>query len=148
MGRIQLTHAAFDKGVPREYCEYYLLYILEAVCRANMKWLELFPSTPGLYESGVVYTPEDGTEEWPDIPTLYRAGKGDCEDLACARVAELRVRKRLRCRPFIRWRESRGGHRTYHVLVAIRHPRGTTLIAGERYIIEDPSKRLGMGGED
>src|SRR6185436_5501713 len=126
MGRITLTHAAFDKDVPREYSEYYLLYMLEAVCRANMKWLELYPNTPPLYKSGVYYVEEDGTEEWPDIPTLYRNGKGDCEDLACARVAELRM-KGIRCRPFIRWRSHSNGSRTYHVLVAIRHPRGTTF---------------------
>lgn len=147
MGKITLVHKAFDKNVPREYSEYYLLYILEAVCRANMKWLELFPQTPNLYESGVYYVPEDGTEEWPDVQSLYERGCGDCEDLACARVAELRIRHRVKCRPFIRWRETKEGHRTYHVLVAIKNPRGNTIINGERYIIEDPSKRLGMNGD-
>lgn len=112
-----------------------------------MLWFNSNPDAPGLYESGVYYVPEDGEETWPDTPTLYAAGKGDCEDLATTRVAELRIRRGLRCRPFIRWRESRDGHRLYHVLVAIRHPRGKTIIDGQRFIIEDPSKRLGMNGK-
>lgn len=135
MPTLSFVNKAFAPGVPREYAEYYLLYALEALCRANMKWLEMYPDTPYLYESGVRYAPEDGTEEWCDIPTILEKRAVDCEDLACYRIAELRMRKRVRCRPFIRWR-----YRLYHVLVAIPRPNG-------RLIIEDPSKRLGMNGE-
>lgn len=139
-----MVHKAFDPSIPREYAEYYLLHLLEAGCRSNMHWLDmgrrgLVPLAPWLYESGIVYKPEDGTEEWPDIPTLLEAGAGDCEDLVMYRVAELRMRKRVKCRPFIRWRENqKTGYRLYHCLVAITRPDG-------RFIIEDPSKRLGMG---
>ncbi len=145
MGRIQLVHKAFDPNVPREYAEYYLLHILEAVVRANMHWYDmarrgLVPMPPWLYQSGVVYKPEDGTEEWPDIPSIMEVGSGDCEDLATWRVAELRCRKQVKCRPFIRWRERKNGYRLYHVLVAIRKP-------GGGFAIEDPSLRLGMKGD-
>jgi hypothetical protein len=138
--RIQMVHKAFDPGIPREYAEYYILHLLEAGARSNMKWLQLFPDTPLLYDSGVRYVPEDGTEEWPDIPTVLAAGVGDCEDLVMYRVAELRVRYHVRCRPFIRWRQNPNGHRLYHCLVAIRRANGSQRI-------EDPSRRLGMNGE-
>lgn len=146
MGKIVMVHKAFDVNVPREYAEYYILHLLEAGSRSNMHWINmaqrgLVPMPPWLYESGVRYVPEDGTEEWPDIPSVLAAGEGDCEDLVMYRVAELRMRKHVKCRPFIRWRQNgKTGYRLYHCLVAIKRPDG-------RVIIECPSKRLGMGSE-
>lgn len=47
---------------------------------------------PALYESGVRYEREPpGRERWLTIAELYASGIGDCEDLAAARVAELRL---------------------------------------------------------
>lgn len=47
-------------------------------------------NVPRLYESGVVYRREHGTEEWRTIDEVYEDGYGDCEDLAGIRAAELR----------------------------------------------------------
>lgn len=122
----------------RDYQEMALLYLLEAGCRLNMLWIKKHPETPLLYKSGVVYKEEDGTEDWKDIPTVIEDREGDCEDLNMYRVAELRVRRRIRCRPFIRWRE-KAGFRLYHVLTAYTDDGGNIIR------IEDPSRRLGMG---
>ncbi len=140
-----MVSKAFAEDVPKEYAEYYLLHLLEAVCRTNMLWLQMgqrgeVPLAPMLYDSGVTYVPENGDEIWPDIPTILEAGNGDCEDLACYRVAELRVRRGVKCRPFIRWRTRSNGYRLYHVLVAINKRMGG-------FAIEDPSAKLGMLGD-
>lgn len=67
--------------------------LLEALIEANCEFLKLHPQTPMLYESGVYYQAEpDGRDEWQDIPDTLARGNGDCEDLACWRVAEARMR--------------------------------------------------------
>jgi hypothetical protein len=67
--------------------------LLEALIEANCEYLRLHPHTPWLYGSGVYYQAEpDGRDEWQDIPDTIARGNGDCEDLACWRVAELRTR--------------------------------------------------------
>ena len=47
---------------------------------------------PALYESGVRYKDDDpdGQENWRDIPSILRAGVGDCDRLSAWRIAELR----------------------------------------------------------
>lgn len=77
-----------------------------------------------------------GEENWQDIPTILKAGSGDCEDLACWRAAELTERDGIPARPVYRWRH-RPGLTIYHIVV--RLPDGS---------IEDPSRRLGMGSLD
>jgi hypothetical protein len=89
---------------------------------------------PSLYASGVRYAREARTvsggrrEEWL-VPSLVRArGRGDCEDLATWRAAELR-------------RQGERGAR------AIAVPSGVGFHIVVRRAdgrIEDPSKRLGM----
>ena len=74
-----------------------LEFLLRALVAADIAWLLEHPETPNLYDSGVFYTEEpDGQDDWLDIPEcLERHAEGraiDCEDLACWRVAELRVR--------------------------------------------------------
>lgn len=97
---------------------------------------------PPLYASGVHYEEEPpGEEEWLDIPTLYRQGWGDCEDLACARAAELRHYKGIAAVPCIKTKQFPipGSDRPMtlvHVMVLL--PNGE---------IEDPSLRLGMRGD-
>lgn len=95
---------------------------------------------PLLYDSGVRYEEEPpGAEEWLDTPTLYRLRKGDCEDVACARVAELRFVEQIAAVPAIKFREfstPKGRLTLVHVLTL--WPDGT---------IEDPSTLLGMRGE-
>lgn len=115
-----------------------LVKCLETLVNINLWQLARYaregrPLVP-LYESGVVYKAEPpGEEEWPDIPSLYRQGWGDCEDLACARAAELRF-VGIGAVPCIKHRKI-GAITLVHVMVL--WPDGT---------IEDPSKILGMKG--
>ena len=86
-----------------------MLWLMEGLCRVNQTHVRQFDefkkrelienSYPTVYGSGLHYETEKGTEIWPDIPSLlmgtmgkgvYPGPWGDCEDLACYRVAELR----------------------------------------------------------
>jgi len=94
-------------------------------------------STPLPYDAGVRYQmePDNGIEEFADIPTVWSRGWGDCDDLAPWVVAWRRFhgeRAGLR----ITWRKTRSGRKVFHVLV--RRADGS---------LEDPSKILGMKGE-
>lgn len=107
--------------------------LLEALIESNMAYLRTCPSIPRLYESGVVYVeePED-RDHWQDIPETLGVGEGDCEDLACWRIAELRVRDDEAAQPFIS-KAVVGDKTIYHI--AVRRVDGP---------IEDPSRMLGM----
>jgi len=109
----------------------------------NIAWLKVYPQTPLLYQSGVIYKPEkrrvnrDGTvieygEDWQTIPYVLYNGFGDCEDLGAWRAAELRVRG-IKALPDIKVRHLPDGAWRAHVRV--RLPNGR---------IEDPSAKLGM----
>ena len=66
--------------------------LMEGLCRYNQVYLAAHPGKiPPLYKSGTVYRPERGTENWCPIPVVLRRKFGDCEDLSCWRVAELRA---------------------------------------------------------
>jgi hypothetical protein len=109
-----------------------LLHLLEALIAANLAYLRKHPTTPTLYASGVIYVEEPGSREhWQDIPETLLRREGDCEDLCCWRVAELRLQNEHAI-PFLRSRVI-GRRRIYHVAVQ----RGDGCI-------EDPSRRLGM----
>lgn len=111
-----------------------LLALLDALIKANVAYLTEVPETPGLFASGVRYAYEPvGREDWQDIPETLARGTGDCEDLACWRVAELRVRERDHAVPLIRKRVHQG-RTLYHIAV---HRQDGQL--------EDPSRLLGMG---
>ncbi len=112
-----------------------LIVLLRALLFLNEDYLREHPDTPNLYDSGVRYKREHGTEHWKAVPQLLRDKHGDCEDLACWRAAEQRI-SGIECRPFLK-RMVRNGFRLYHVLV--QYPDGR---------IEDPSKKLGMGKDD
>lgn len=73
-----------------------------------------------------------GMEIFRTIPTLYARKRGDCDNLVCARVAEL-WRVGVLASPWLIYEKNEIGGRTYHAQV--RHPDGT---------IEDPSRILGM----
>ena len=115
--------------------------LLEALVAIDRLWLRSQPTTisgnrRSIYERGVRYKreerdPETGArrEDWRTYPEIIGMGGGDCEDLAAARVAELREQG-INARPWL----SRIG-RTWHVRVML--PNGQ---------IEDPSLRLGMRG--
>jgi hypothetical protein len=129
---------SFD-SIPDNAKMHVLCALLEALTTANVAYLLKHPHTPNLYESGVRYEEEPpGRDEWQDIPDTISRRTGDCEDLACWRVAELRVR---------------GGqkHAMHGVTVAeIPGPDGklvTTFhirVVHENGATEDPSRVLGM----
>ena len=120
----------------------YLLAMLEGLVNMNRLWLRERGQGVGgrkvsLYDRGIRYAREERDpstgkikEEWRTLQDLERQGVGDCEDLAAARVAELREQG-INARPYL----TRKG-RLWHVQVI--YPDGK---------VEDPSKILGMNGE-
>ncbi len=112
--------------------------MLESLVLADVLYLQENPSTPSVYQAGLVYEPEEiGHDDWRDIPAVLEHKGGDCEDLACYRVAELRVREGEACKPYITWQlvnsKQYGQFTLYHIRVLRKD--GS---------IEDPSKILGM----
>lgn len=147
--------------------QHVLLFLMEALSRVNQSLIRgaegrekrgMGKRLPLLYRSGLHYEREPpGQEHWPDIvnllatfdgPGQYPGPWGDCEDLACYRVAELReasthrddngnsVPGGVKARPFAKWRRGSEGQFNYHALVL--RPDGR---------IEDPSLVLGMRSE-
>jgi hypothetical protein len=115
-----------------------LQILLWMLIHLDILYLQRFPHTPRLYDSGVRYKREPwGYEQWITIPSIIRQGGADCEDLAAWRVAELRT-KGINARPMWRYHEGTGPNgkpfRMYHILV------------WTPYGIDDPSARLGMRG--
>lgn len=125
--------------IPEGYKLGVLQSLLEGLTMANVAYLLQQPHTPNLYDAGIRYLEEDpGVDEWQDIPDTIARRFGDCEDLACWRVAELRVRggePRATREITVSDIPDKSGRvvTTYHILV--RHQDGT---------IEDPSRLLGM----
>jgi hypothetical protein len=125
---------AFDTLTERAK-EAALVHLLEALTAVNVSWLHEHGGAPWLYESGVRYEEEPpGRDEWQDIPETLLRREGDCEDLACWRLAELRVRSGEHAVPFVK-RSVHGPRTIYHV--AVRRADG---------VLEDPSRILGMRG--
>lgn len=83
----------------------------------------------------MVFRMVNGIEVFLDLPAVYRRGKGDCNELAPIRLAEL-WRAGLAASPYLTKRRNERGGLTYHALIL--HPDNTT---------EDPSRILGMAGE-
>lgn len=109
---------------------------LEAVIMTNRLYLRLH-KVPPIYESNIRYEEEPANqpyEEFAAIPVVLAKGWGDCDDLCCWRIAELRnAGENAKVR--LKWQfDPMRGTRMYHVLV--RRSNGQ---------VEDPSKRLGMG---
>ncbi len=131
---ITISADLFNGESDRNRSQRSLLWLMEALVSINREYLRSFPRTPRLYEAGVRYVgEEDGAEDWQAVPAVIRNAGGDCEDLACWRVAE-QLEAGVSCRPFIRWRRYGDGFYLYHVLV--EYPGGR---------MEDPSRVLGMG---
>lgn len=121
------------RGIAPEGRERVLLQLFEALVTANIAYLHEHPETPRLFESGIRYDEEaPGSEDWQDIPETLKRGKGDCEDLACWRIAELRVRDHEHAMAYLK-RAERGDRVLYHVAVWRADGR-----------LEDPSRVLGM----
>ncbi len=117
---------------PPELSDLAVTSLLFALFVQDIGWLSRHPEAPDLYKSGVRYKREQ-VERWLAIPGVLREGVSDCEDLACWRAAELRVRHHLEAWPFWTKRVLPNGQPLYHIRV--RYPDGT---------IEDPSRILGM----
>jgi hypothetical protein len=136
----------------KEFSLFALRELLEAMVKINVGWIashgdEFEPLYKFAARTGLQWEPEKGTEDWLTIPCIYQAkavGKPvDCEDLAMARVAELRM--------------GLGGHPLgpIHAIADIRgrvmpDTRQVRMHAFVRYpdgTVEDPSKKLGMPGE-
>jgi len=87
---------------------------------------------PRLYASGVRYQREPlGVEEWRSPREVLAHGNGDCEDLAAYRAAEIQVYDRVPARAVCY------SPRPLLIHCVVRWPDGR---------IEDPSRKLGMGG--
>jgi hypothetical protein len=126
-----------DGGLSRGRSQKVILWMMEALTRANQQLLEQYgDEIPLLYAAPVRYEAEADEEQWQDIRHILKSGSGDCEDLACWRTAELRVKAGLNAGPYIKWRRGPEGNMIYHALT--RWPDGR---------IEDPSLALGMHGE-
>ena len=109
MPKIEFRLQMFRGDWDQVWSQRRMLWAMEALCRINQTHLQEFEAFkkrglvannyPSVYRSGLHYETEKGTEVWPDIPSLlqgtmgtgvYPGQWGDCEDLACYRVAELR----------------------------------------------------------
>jgi hypothetical protein len=134
----------FENEKQQPESEAVLRLFLEALVAANVVYLKHHPNTPKLYQSGVRYEAEQRDcftfpetcpteEDFKGIPYLLHDGYGDCEDLACWRVAELLVEGHD-VQPYFTWRLV-GNTLLYHIMVRYADGR-----------IEDPSKVLGMKG--
>jgi hypothetical protein len=121
-----------------------LLKLMEALAQMNEGHLAQM-KYPSIYESGVRYRREERSENWQDIPSILEAGAGDCEDLACWRIAELRRAGKLAF-PYLAFQKLENGSYRYHALVErfVRYDRSAGKFHGQS--LEDPSRRLGMGG--
>ena len=122
------------RDADRAYSHRSLDILLRALTAIDIEYLQLYPQTPMLYESGVRYQVEaPGKEEWQDIPTTLEKGVLDCEDAACWRAAEVNVRYGIKAYPFFISNMRPDGSLLYHIKV--RYPNGRE---------EDPSRVLGM----
>ena len=139
-------------------------HLLWALVNINMGKLRRYPDEfPPLYEAGIVYAEpnivrcEGIDDNWIDIVTLYRLGRGTCKELAAARVAELRVRWGVDAVPFVTMDPMPDGiPDQFHVMVEWPNrgpfassvqrrefdaPGGGTVLRN----VECPSTVLGMG---
>jgi len=132
MDKIIFEVLLFETPNDRDASQECLVILMDALAKVNMTYLRTHPRTPTLYQSPIrYYFDPTAPDPWQDIPSTLAKGWGDCEDLACWRIAEYRM-KGIDARPLIRWRKN-GARYTYHALV--RLPDGRT---------EDPSLSMGM----
>lgn len=117
---VALAHKFPDEtktAIEQERSQKTLLFLLESLMGINTLYLRQYPNTAPIYAKGMVkYQPENGTEEWLSLPVLLARGVGDCEDLAAARGAELRVAG-VEVEGYLDWRDKGNGTKMYHALV-------------------------------
>lgn len=122
----------FDENLHPEVMAYLITGWIEALAKTNYVFLQMYPDTVPLYQSGVYYREEPfGQEDFFDIPTVLEQGFADCEDLAAWRVAEY-WSVGWPAQPIVTWDMFKNGDILFHVRV--QSPDG----------LEDPSALLGM----
>lgn len=139
------------------FAEVGVMRILNALAHHNADLIRADPSLPLLYDSCVVYLPEQD-ETFSDYPTMLKAMREDCDSLAAARAGELMARGwkalrhgepgyelALRLKPdtiraevMLTTRTRRGEQGLYHCICRY-------FIQGQEFR-DDPSYRLGMNG--
>lgn len=139
-----------------------MYHLVWCLVQCNREWLRTHPETPLLINSGVVYdrmTPpvgdSCGDDKWQDIATTLALRKGDCDDLAAWRCAELIERFGVDAEPMVMLRVTETPTKishVYHILVKWPHvlPKGMTYPAtvywepNKACYVEDPSRDRGM----
>jgi len=107
-------------------------HVLEGLTRCCEDEMRAQPDLPLLYQSGIRYQREDdGVNRWQTYVESLARKIADCEDLAAARCAELRVR----------FGEPRARCTVKFVRAGLWHVR----VLRANGVIEDPSRVLGMG---
>ena len=138
--RITFALGLFNGPADRAESHKALNILLAALTKIDIEYLRDHPETPDIYKSGVRYVEElSGLEDWQDIPTCLVTRRGDCEDLACWRAAELNVRHGIKAYPIYGFRTLPNGNVVYHI--RIQYPAVGGTGPGR---IEDPSRMLGM----
>jgi hypothetical protein len=115
-----------------------MIHLLECVIAVNEDYLEVYPRTPLLLGSGVVYRFDPKSDRFRNIRAILETMSADCDGLVCFRVAELRRKFGIAARPLftrrVQYSQSEGRWKQrFHILTGL--PNGTT---------EDTSKLLGM----
>ena len=119
-----LLYVPTKREFPREQALEALLVGLVVLNRGIMRTHRI----PPLYDAGVRYA-KDASEVWMSALDVMQRRKGDCGNLAAWRAAELQEQG-INAHVCV----ERTGRNRLHAMVCI----------GNR-VIEDPSRRLGMG---
>lgn len=144
-----------------------LVYMMEGPIAVNQWHIErshrraragMGQPLPPLFASGVRYKEDpQGREDWRDVYAILERGFGDCDNLVCWRVGELRAAG-IRASPVIKWQHLPQALAVQFGYKAQTHPGDPTGIPPEglwlvhccvRFpngSVEDTSKLLGMGG--
>ncbi len=143
----------FSSPATRPFSERALSCLCWALIYADMAWLYERKGELPLYDSDIRWQKEEptgqsackggnGQEQFLGVRQIREQGHADCEDLASWRCAELLLgphgplhQPAVQVSPAFYSRPMRNGARMYHIVV--RWPDGR---------LEDPSKKLGMGG--
>lgn len=113
--------------------------LCRALCLLNVRFLRQNPHTPTLRQAGIRYVSQPlGVERFKTIPQLMAAGGGDCDQLAPARAAELRVRGVAAWPEVIQITPN-----LYHVFV--RYPSGRAEDISAHLGMEVPPKLMAAG---
>lgn len=128
--------ATFDAPLHPDAMASLIANWVNALVATNVVYLQTYPNTVALYDSGVYYQEERfGYEDFFDIPMVLEQGFADCEDLAAWRAAEyLSVGEQAYI--VVTWEAIEYDDGDIDILFHIR--------VQTRFGLEDPSQILGM----